>query len=164
MASLTNLESKLAEVLGLAMAAQDAAREVRGMLGSEHAPLAKRLTTAAEEARETQKRCTAVAGSFKGKKTAILEQARETKREATEMREAYLNGEDDPLDGFEFLTMAEAGEVGHWSIVAKMNEKAGHAELRKLTDWALPIQQRHLQEVLDGSLKLAADEDPDAEE
>ena len=94
----------------------------------------------------------------------ILEQARETKREATEMREAYLGGEDDPLDGFEFLTMAEAGEVGHWSIVAKMNEKAGHPELRKLTEWALPIQQRHLQEALDGSLKLAAGEDPDEEE
>ena len=76
------------------------------------------------------------------------------------MREAYLADEEDPLDGFEFLTMAEAGEVGHWSIVAKLNEKAGNAELRTLTDWALPIQQRHLQEVLDGSLKLAADEDP----
>ena len=49
------------------------------------------------------------------------------------MREAYLAGEDDPLDGFEFLTMAEAGEVGHWSIVAKLNEKAGNAELRTLT-------------------------------
>ena len=101
------------------MAAQDATRQVRGMLGSEH--------------------------------------------EATEMREAYLGGEDDPLDGFEFLTMAEAGEVGHWSIVAKMNETAGHAELQTLCDWALPIQQRHLREVLDGSLKLAADEDPDEE-
>jgi hypothetical protein len=160
MAALTTLESKLAEVLGLAMAAQDAAREVRGMLDGEHAALAERLTKAAEDARETQKRCTAVAGTFKGKKTAILEQARATKAEATEMREAYLGGEEDPLDGFEFLTMAEAGEVGHWSIVAKLNEKAGHAELRKLTTWALPIQQRHFQEALDGSLKLAADEDP----
>jgi len=44
-----------------------------------------------------------------------------------------------------------------------MNEKAGNAELRTLTDWALPIQQRHLQEVLDGSLKLAAEEDPEEE-
>ena len=79
------------------------------------------------------------------------------------MRETYLGGEDDPLDGFEFLTMAEAGEVGHWAIVAKLNERAGIKELRKLTEWALPIQQRHLQEVLDGSLKLAADEDPDEE-
>ncbi len=164
MAALTKLESKLAEVLGLAMAAQDAAQEVRGMLGSEHAALDKRLGKQRDEARETQKRCTAVAGTFKGKKTAIVAQARETKQEATEMREAYLAGEDDPLDGFEFLTMAEAGEVGHWSIVGKLNERAGHAELRKLTDWALPIQQRHLQEALDGSLKLAADEDPDEEE
>jgi hypothetical protein len=163
MAPLTKLESKLAEVLGLAMAAQDAAQQVRGMLGSEHAPLAKRLAKAKDEARETQKRCTAVAGTLRGRKTAILEQARVTKREASEMREAYLDGEEDPLDGFEFLTMAEAGEVGHWSIVAKMNERAGNRDLRKLTDWALPIQQRHFQEALDGSIKLAADEDPDEE-
>jgi hypothetical protein len=163
MATLTKLESKLAEVLGLAMAAQDAGRAVRGMLGKEHEALAARLTKAVDEARETQKRCTALAGSFKGKKTAIVAQAREVKQEATEMREAYLADETDPLDGFEFLTMTEAGEVGHWSIVAKMNEKAGNAELRKLTDWALPIQQRHLQEVLDGSLKLAAEDDPDEE-
>jgi hypothetical protein len=164
MATLTTLESKLAEVLGLAMAAQDSVQQVRGMLGREHAALDQRLAKAREEARETQKRCTALAGSFKGKKTAILEQARETKQEAAEMREAYLGGEDDPLDGFEFLTMAEAGEVGHWSIVAKLNEKAGIGELRTLTDWALPIQQRHLEEALDGSLKLAAEEDPFEEE
>jgi hypothetical protein len=163
MATLTKLESKLAEVLGLAMAAQDATREVRGMLGKEHDALAKKLAQARDEARETQKRCTALAGSFRGKKTAILDQAREVKQEATEMREAYLADETDPLDGFEFLTMTEAGEVGHWSIVAKMNEKAGNEDLRKLTDWALPIQQRHLQEVLDGSLKLAAEDDPDDE-
>ena len=163
MATLTNLESKLAEVLGLAMAAQDATRQVRGMLGAEHAALAKKLEKSQKEAKETQKRCTALASTFKGKKTAILGEAREVKKEATEMREAYLGGEDDPLDGFEFLTMAEAGEVGHWSIVAKMNERAGHADLQTLCDWALPIQQRHLQEVLDGSLKLAADEDPDEE-
>jgi hypothetical protein len=164
MAKLTTLESKLAEVLGLAMAAQDAARDVRGMLGPEHAPLAKRLEQQRDEARETQKRCTALAGAFKGKKTAILEKGRETKQEAAEMREAYLGGEDDPLDGFEFLTMAEAGEVGHWSIVAKLNERAKHKELRTLTDWALPIQRRHFQEALDGSLELAADEDPFEEE
>src|SRR3954469_3712815 len=146
------------------MAAQDSVREVRGMLDGEHEPLAKKLAQAREEAKETQKRCVALASSFTGKKTAILEKAREVKAEATEMREAYLGGEDDPLDGFEFLTMAEAGEVGHWAIVAKLNERAGIAELRKLTDWALPIQQRHFQEVVDGSLKLAADEDPAEEE
>jgi hypothetical protein len=161
MATLTKLESKLAEVMGLAMAAQDTVRQVRGMLGPEHAALDERLGQAAEEAKETQNRCTELAGAFEGKKTAIVEKAREVKREATEMREAYLSGEEDPLDGFEFLTMAEAGEVGHWAIVGKLNERAGIPELRTLAEWALPIQQRHLQEALDGSLKLAADEDPD---
>jgi hypothetical protein len=164
MATLTKLESKLAEVTGLAMAAQDAVGEVRGMLGSEHEALDQRLAQAADEARETQERCTELAGSFDGKKTAILDKAREVKQEATEMREAYLGGEDDPLDGFEFLTMAEAGEVGHWAIVAKLNERAGIEAIGELADWALPIQQRHLQEVLDGSLKLAAEEDPNEEE
>lgn len=164
MATLTKLESKLAEVLGLAMASQDAVREVRGMLGREHDALAKRLAQSKAEARETQVRCTALAGTFNGKKTAILDKAREVKAEASEMREAYLGGEDDPLDGFEFLTMAEAGEVGHWSIVAKLNERAANPGIRKLTDWGLPIQQRHFQQALDGSLKLAADEDPDEEE
>jgi hypothetical protein len=163
MATLTKLESKLAEVLGLAMAAQDAVQQVRGMLDSEHEALDEKLQQSREEARETQKRCEALASSFTGKKTAILDQAREVKGEATEMREAYLADEEDPLDGFEFLTMAEAGEVGHWSIVAKLNEKAGNEELRTLTEWALPIQQRHLQEVLDGSMKLAAAEDPGEE-
>jgi len=67
------------------------------------------------------------------------------------MMETYLGGEDDPLDGFEFLTMAEAGEVGHWSVVGKLNERAGDARVRELVDWALPIQQRHFQDVLDGS-------------
>jgi hypothetical protein len=164
MATLTKLEAKIAEVTGLAMAAQDVTRLVRGMLGPEHEALAKKLAQARDEARETQKRCTEVAGSFNGKKTAILEKAREVKQEATEMREAYLAGEDDPLDGFEFLTMAEAGEVGHWAIVEKLNERAGLGEVRTLAAWALPIQQRHLQEALDGSLKVAADEDPNEEE
>ena len=44
MATLTKLENKLAEVLGLAMAAQDAAQQVRGMLGSEHEPAAAAAT------------------------------------------------------------------------------------------------------------------------
>ena len=78
------------------------------------------------------------------------------------MREAYLADEEDPLDGFEFLTMAEAGEVGHWSIVAKLNEKAGTASSQAhrlgAADPAAPPRGGP-----DASLKLAADEDPDEE-
>jgi len=46
------------------------------------------------------------------------------------------------------------------AILGKVNEKAGDEELRELVDWALPIQERHLQQVREGSLRLAAEEDP----
>ena len=95
-----------------------------------------------------------------GKKTAILDKARETKAEATEMMKTYLGEDADALDGFEFLTMAEAGEVGHWSVLRKLNERARRDDVQRLVDWALPIQERHFQAVLDGSLELAAQEDP----
>ena len=161
MAELTNLESKLAEVLGLAMAAQGATKHVAGLLGDGDDQLRARLEQMRGEAKETEERCIAVAGSFNGKKTAILDAARETRDEGEQMMETYLGGEDDPLDGFEFLTMAEAGEVGHWSIVGKLNERAGNDEVAALVEWALPIQRRHFDQVLDGSLELAGDEDPD---
>jgi hypothetical protein len=160
MADLTNLETKLAEVLGLAMAAQGATDKVKRMLDGEHASLADKLDQMRAEAAETEERCTEFAGSLDGKKTAILEKAREVKGEATEMMSTYLSGEDDPLDGFEFLTMAEAGEVGHLMIVQKLSERAGLRELNELVEWALPIQERHLKDALNGSLHLAGQEDP----
>jgi hypothetical protein len=161
MGELTNLESKLAEVLGLASAAKRAAEKVIGMLDEDQKDLASLLERMSDQAAETEERCTKVAGEFNGKKTAILELARETKQEATEMMEIYLKGEDAALDGFEFLTMAEAGEVGHWSIVKKFNERTGNTAVRELTEWALPIQQQHLASVLESSLELAGREDPD---
>jgi hypothetical protein len=117
-----------------------------------------------EEAEKTERRCTDAADKRQGKKTAILDKASETKSEATEMMETYLGDDADDLDGFEFLTMAEAGEVGHWAILGKLNEAAGENELKELVDWALPIQERHLSDVRECSLKLAADEDPYSEE
>lgn len=88
MAELTTLEEKLAEVKGLAQAAQGATEKVEG--------------------------------------------------EATEMMSTYLGEESDGLDGFEFLTMAEAGEVGHRAVLGKLNES----------------------DVKDGSLRLAGEKDP----
>jgi hypothetical protein len=76
------------------------------------------------------------------------------------MMNTYLDDDADALDGFEFLTMTEAAEVGHWSVLKTLNEQARHAELDGLIEWALPIQERHFQTVLAGSQKLAAEEDP----
>jgi hypothetical protein len=160
MAELTNLESKIAEVLGLAAASKGAAETVKGMLDDDEQELAGTLDRMRDEAAETEERCTEVAGGFDGKKTAILEAARETKQEATEMMDTYLAEEEDALDGFEFLTMAEAGEVGHWAIVKKLNERAGNTAVKDLAAWALPIQEEHLATVLKSSLHLASQEDP----
>jgi hypothetical protein len=76
------------------------------------------------------------------------------------MMSTYLDSDADALDGFEFLTMAEAAEVGHWSVLKTMNDSAGNSEISQLVEWALPIQERHFQDVLQGSQKLAAQEDP----
>jgi hypothetical protein len=158
MAELTVLEEKLAEVIGLAMAAQGATEKVESLTEDEE--LTQQLERMREEARETEERGTRFAEDLDGKKTAVLDKARETKTEATEMMATYLGDDADDLDGFEFLTMAEAGEVGHWSVLGKLNEQAGDERLRELVDWALPIQERHFQDVKAGSLKLAAEEDP----
>jgi hypothetical protein len=160
MADLTTLEEKLAEVTGLAGAAQEATKKVESLLDG--GDLAAKLKQMREEAEETESRCVAVAEGRDGKKTAILEKAQETKNEATEMMRTYLGEDSDELDGFEFLTMAEAGEVGHWAILGKLNERAGEDGVRELVEWALPIQERHLSDVRHGSLELAAEEDPDS--
>ncbi len=159
MAELTVLESKLAEVLGLAGAARTASEKVKSLLDEQESDLAGGLEQMAEEALRTEERCTDIAGELNGKKTAILEEGRQVKQEATEMMKTYLEGEDEALDGFEFLTMAEAGEVGHWEILQQLNEQAGIPAIAELTKWALPIQERHLADVRKGSLTLASRQD-----
>jgi len=159
-AELTKLESKLGEVTGLAMAAQAATKKVIGLAKEEHPDLISRLEQMHEEAAETERRCTELAEGLDGKKTAILEEARSTMAKGADMMSTYLDQDADALDGFEFLTMAEAGEVGHWSVLGKLCEKAGSSDLRELVEWALPIQERHFQGVTQTSLQLASEENP----
>ena len=160
MAELTILEEKLAEVTGLAIAAEAAGGKVTKLTEKQDRDLVSTLEKMAKEAAETAQRCEQVAGTFEGKKTAILEEAREVKKKAAEMMSTYLDKDADALDGFEFLTMAEAAEVGHWSVLQTLNDSAGNSQVSQLVEWALPIQERHLQHVLQGSRKLAAEEDP----
>jgi hypothetical protein len=165
MAELTVLESKLGEVTGLAMAAQGATEKISKLVKEEgDQELLKVLDRMSQEAAETEERCTEVAGEYEGKKTAILEKAREVKQEATDMMRTYLGDDADALDGFEFLTMAEAGEVGHWSIVDVLAQRARDARASTLAAWAKPIQERHFEQAKEGSLKLAKAEDPNSTE
>jgi hypothetical protein len=162
MAELTNLESKLGEVLGLAQAAQKTTKKVSSLV--EDDGVKSTLEQMHEEAAETERRATEIAGGLDGKKTAIEEKAKETRSEAEEMMRAYLGESPDGLDGLEFMTMAEAGELGHVAIVGKLNERAGQQPVQEFVDWALPIQARHFERTQEAALALAAKEDPNAAE
>jgi hypothetical protein len=161
MPDLTPLEEKLAEVIGLAQAAEVATEKVASMADGEE--LVELLQKMNDESSETAGRATEVAGDREGKKTAILDKAQETKNEGKAFLDIYLDEDSDELDGLEFLTMTEAGEAGHWAILGKLNEKAGEGAIAELVDWALPIQEKHLGDVRDTSLRLAAAKDPEAE-
>jgi hypothetical protein len=156
MADLTPIDSKLAEVLGLAQAAQKATEQVASMEGAD--AFASDLSRMSDEAAETERRTDALVDGLEGRKTAIRDMARETKGEAVEMMQTYLEGEEEALDGFEFLAMAEAGELAHWEIVQTMAETAGQAEVRDLAGWAVGVQREHVETVRRASLELAADE------
>jgi uncharacterized protein YigA (DUF484 family) len=116
MAGLTPLDEKLAEVLGLAQAAQKLTTDVAKMEGTDQ----------------------------------FEQQLEQMGQEAA--------GEDEALDGFEFLTMAEAGELGHWEIVQTMAKTTGEQRVIELADWAVDIQRKHVEQVRAASLELAKDE------
>jgi len=157
---LTNLETKLGEVIGLAMAAQGGVDKISKLVTDRE--LKRQLKTMKAEAADAEKSSTAIAASIAGKKGAILKEAREVKQKATKMMTTYLDRSADGLDGFEFLTMAEAAEVGHWSVLEELNKQAKHPGVRSLTKIQLPIQKRHLKDVMAASLLLAAKEDANA--
>ncbi len=156
MADLTPLDEKLAEVLGLAQAAQDATTKVAGMEGA--GEYKQRLDDMRREAAETERRTDAHIANLDGRKTAIREMAAETKAEAKKMMTTYLAQENDALDGFEFLTMAEAGELGHWEIVKTMADTVGETQASSLAEWAVAVQAKHFETVRQSSLELATAE------
>jgi hypothetical protein len=156
MAELTELEEKVAEVYGLAQAAQGATDKVSKLVEDDE--ITTLLQRMHDEAAQTEERCEQVAGELDGKKTAIQEKARETKQEAEQMMQDYLGDDADGLDGLEFLIMAEAGELGHVEIVGAMNEVTGEPKVQELFEWAQPIQQRHFDETRQAALQLARQE------
>jgi hypothetical protein len=156
MADLTPLDEKLAEVLGLAQAAQRATDTVGAMEDAE--TFAQDLRRMHEQAAETERRTDQLVDGLEGKKTAIRDMARETKAEATDMMTTYLEGEEEALDGFEFLSMAEAGELCHWEIVETMAGTIGADDVHNLATWAVGIQREHIEVVRKASLKLAEQE------
>jgi hypothetical protein len=160
MADLTTLDEKLAEVLGLAQAAQTATKKVATLARKEkETELLELVSRMSDEAAQVERRCDVAAGTREGMKTAIAKKARETKAEMTEFMRTYLE-DAEALDGLEFLSMAEAGEMAHWEILAKLNDTANDRNVASVVKFALPLQQAHVDAVREHSLRLAAAEDP----
>jgi hypothetical protein len=160
MAELTVLDEKLAEVLGLAQAAQAATKKVGALARREKdAELLRLLQRMGDEAAKIEQRCDVASSSRDGMRTAIAKKARETKAEVNGFMKTYLEGAD-ALDGLEFLSMAEAGELAHWEILARLNETAKDGAITKVVQFALPLQRKHVDAVREQSLRLAGEEDP----
>jgi hypothetical protein len=160
MAELTHLDEKLAEVLGLAQAAQTATKKVATLARKEkQTELVEQMQQMSDQAAKIAEHCDEVAGSRDGMRTAITKKARETKAEVTDFMKTYLE-DAEALDGLEFLSMAEAGEMAHWEILATLNETANDRDIAGLVKFAIPLQRDHVTAVREQSLRLAADEDP----
>ena len=113
-----------------------------------------------DQAAKIAQRCDWSPDSRDGLRTAITKKARETKTEVTSFMRTYLK-DAEALDGLEFLSMAEAGELAHWEILATLNETAKDRGVAGLVKFAVPLQQAgHVTAVREHSLRLAADEDP----
>lgn len=160
MAGLTVLDEKLAEVLGLAQAAQAATKKVATLARREkESGLVDLMVQMGDQAAQIAQRCDVAAGKRDGMKTAIAKKARETKAEVTGFMRTYLE-DAEALDGLEFLSMAEAGEMAHWEILTTLNAKAKDSDIAAVIRYAVPVQQAHVNAVREHSLRLAADEDP----
>jgi hypothetical protein len=160
MTELTHLDEKLAEVLGLAQAAQVATKKVATLARAEkEVELVDLMQEMGNQAADVQKRCEAVVGKREGMKTAIAKKAKETKSEVGDFMHTYLE-DAEALDGLEFLSMAEAGEMAHWEILARLNETANDRDVASVVKFALPVQKTHVDLVRKHSLRLAGKQDP----
>jgi hypothetical protein len=160
MPELTHLDEKLAEVLGLAQAAQVATKKVATLARKEKdTELVTLMGQMGDQAAEVQRRCETAAGTRDGLKTAITKKARETKAEVSDFMKTYLE-DAEALDGLEFLSMAEAGEMAHWEILAALNDTGKDRDIAAVVTFALPVQKTHVEAVREHALRLAAGEDP----
>jgi hypothetical protein len=151
---LTELQEQLAEAHALAIAAAAVTRRVEERIRDRE--LALDLAARRGDADDTRARCLAVEESF-GKELGneLLARVNTRKEKAQELANAWFKAGTGPLAAWTFLTMGEAAEVAVWSAVGVLARDAGHAALRELAEWALPIQQRHLETALGGAVRLA---------
>lgn len=158
MAELTRLEDALGEAMGRARAARRATTAVARTITD--SDIAETLAAVRNESAEIARRCDAIVQTRDGRKTAIRDHAREVSRGAREMV-AALGGQDEgPLRGLEGLAVAEAAELANLEVLGGLALAAEDGPVGELVEWALPLQERHVADLRDAGLVLAAQADP----
>jgi hypothetical protein len=151
---LTVLQQKLAEAHGLALAAAVVTRKVEERIGDRE--LVHVLHRMHRDAEKTRDRCVLVERRF-GEElaTELLQHANSTHHRGVDLAGAWFKAGTDALAAWSFLAMGEAGEVAAWSTVASLAARSDDAGVAELAVWALPVQERHLEWALAGSVRLA---------
>ena len=146
---LSPLQEKLAEVLGLALAATVVLDKVASRADDAELEAMRR------EAEEVQSRCAAIAKTC-GDETHwdVLSHAQYVQRKASEMSAAWFKAATDAVQAYEFLAMAEAGEVAATAALRGLGD--GDGAVDDLVAYALPVQERHLQHALLRTAETAA--------
>ena|SRR2546423_6020503 len=151
---LTELQEKLAEAHGLAIAAATVTRKVAQMTPDHELQL--ELHSLHRDADDTRARCLALEDGF-GRELAdeLRAHANTTKEKAADLAGAWFKAGTGPLAAWSFLAMGEAAEVAVWSTLLVLASKAGADEVLELSGWGLAIQRRHLDTALSGVVQLA---------
>jgi hypothetical protein len=156
---LTELQEKLAQAHGLAIAAATVTEKVE-LLTPEH-ELKLELHAMHSDADDTRARCLAHEQSL-GPELAdeLLAHANTVKEKAADLAGVWFKAGTSPSAAWTFLAMGEAAEVAVWQALQTLAAKADDRALLELATWALPIQRAHLDRALSGTVRLAELRDP----
>ena len=148
----THAERKLAQALGLALAAPVALDKVAEAVGDRE--LLRLLARMHAEALEARDRCLEAAALHGEElKQEIVALAHHFEDKAGETVRSWVRPATGDLERFEVLAMAETAEVAAWQSLGYVG--ARHPELARLAAWGLPVQERHLADALDACRRLA---------
>jgi hypothetical protein len=114
--------------------------------------LRRRLRQLAEDAAETRARCQELERIL-GTEQELLAHAVKVRERSADLSGSWFKAGTGPLRAWTFLAMGEAAEVAAWRAVAELGRR--EPAVRRLADWAVPVQERHLRTALDGVSLLA---------
>ena len=158
---LTTLQELLAKAHGLAIAATTVADKVAARIVD--AELRAELHELQEEARRTRAWCLELEQrNDDAIAQALLHHANTADEKASDLAGAWFKAGTGPLEALTFLAMGEAAEVAVWTALAQLVRASDDEDLVTLVEWALPVQQRHLEFALEAVAKLATVADPAA--